>query len=334
MTGKTVLLLSVVFLSNLPLAAGAAGAASGSAATDYSISAHWLSVPTAVNKRVDVFYLYPTAWQKVKATDPNICAIDNPSMLKGSKGAFGRQATAFEKEANIYAPYYRQADAEYTLSLPPAGRDKVMRGIPMHDAVAAFEYYIKHYNKGRPFLLVGHSQGANLLLYLLSDYLGTHRDVYKRMIAAYVIGYTVTQAYLDQNRHLKFATGPDDTGVIVSYNTQSPNVAKGANPVVLDGALAINPITWTRGQTLATTAQGLGSFMPDTAGVFSRVPQYADARIDTTKGVVVCSTADESTMKLGFGPGIFHSYDFPFYYYNLRANAAERIAKFLGKRSK
>ena len=52
-------------------------------ATDYSKSEHWLSLPASVDKEVDVFYIYPTVWQKVDKDDPNICNIDNPSMLNG-----------------------------------------------------------------------------------------------------------------------------------------------------------------------------------------------------------------------------------------------------------
>jgi len=55
----------------------------GNEATDYSQTAHWLSVP-APDMAVDVFYLYPTCWQKIDSTDPNICNIDNPSMLAGA----------------------------------------------------------------------------------------------------------------------------------------------------------------------------------------------------------------------------------------------------------
>jgi hypothetical protein len=299
------------------------------AATDYSQSAHWLSLP-APFKKVDIFYLYPTAWKKVNPTDPNINEIDNASMVIGSKSAFERQATAFESVGNIYAPYYRQADATYTLSLPTlAEREQVIAGTPTLDAVAAFDYYIKHFNKGRPFILAGHSQGSNVLLNILADYMKANPAVYARMVAAYVVGYSVTQDYLDRNPHLKFAAGPDDTGVIISYNTQSPAVAKGANPIVLDGALAINPISWTRGAATASKTDGLGSFMP-VAGVFTQVPQYADATIDIDKGVVT-TTVDPTGLILGFGPGIYHSYDYPFYYFNLRANAANRVAKFLSK---
>ena len=79
-----------------------------------------------------------------------------------------------------------------------------------------------------------------------------------RMIAAYVIGYSITPGYLAQNPHLKFAEGPDDTGVIISYNTEAPNVV-GNNPVVLPGAMAINPISWTREESLAKAEENLGS---------------------------------------------------------------------------
>ncbi|NVN90304.1 MAG: DUF3089 domain-containing protein [Desulfuromonadales bacterium] len=312
---------------------GSATAASAPAATDYSQATHWLSLPATI-KNVDVFYLYPTAWQKVKETDPNINEITNASMHIGSNAAFARQATAFETIGNIYAPYYRQADAAYTLTLPTLeDRDRVVSGIPTLDAVAAFDYYIKHFNNGRPFILAGHSQGSNVLMNILADYMKANPAVHDRMIAAYVVGYSVTGAYLAKNPHLKFATGPDDIGVIISYNTQSPNVAAGANPVVLAGALAINPISWSREGTVAPASQGLGSFMPIGA-TFSHVPQYADAAVDKAKGVVICSTADETVLHAlspAFVSGVYHSFDYPFYYYNLRANAANRVAKFLKK---
>ncbi len=303
------------------------------AATDYSQAAHWLSIP-AVVKTVDVFYLYPTAWQRGD-NDPYICPIDNPSMLAGSASAFARSATAFETVANIYAPYYRQADAAYALTLPLPEHNALIAGIPTTDAVAAFDYYIQHFNNGRPFILAGHSQGSNVLINLLTGYLKDHPDVYSRMIAAYVIGYPVTAQVIADNPHLKFATGPDDTGVIISYNTQAP-VISSANPV-LSGlvGLVINPITWTRTETVATTAEGLGSIMPDPVTlIFSQVPQYADAQVDILNGVLICTTADKAVlyelMQHAFPEGVYHSFDYPFYYYNIRANAQNRVNKYLG----
>lgn len=296
------------------------------AAADYANPAHWISVPVVVDKKVDVFYLAPTAWRKMDDKAPNICEIDDPTLLIGAKAAFGRQATAFETVGNLFAPYYRQAD------LSPIEREKVIGGIPTADAVAAFDYFIKHLNNGRPFILAGHSQGSNVLSNLLAGYMKENPAVYDRMIAAYVIGYSVTDEYLAKNPHLKFAQGADDTGVIVSYNTESPHVIPGTNIVLTPGGIAINPITRTRGETLAPASKNLGSIMPS-AEVFVPVEHYADARVDKAKGVVICSTADADKLYRpgSFVKGVFHSFDYLFYYYNLRQNAANRAGKFLSK---
>ncbi len=313
----------------------------GNAASDYSKSANWLSAPSSADKNTDVFYLYPSAYSKLSDSDPNICRIDNPDMIRKAKLAFGKQATTFETTGNIFAPYYRQADAVYSLTLPAEEHDKVMGGIPAEDAIAAFDYYIKNYNGGRPYILAGHSQGSNVLLYLLSDYMKENPEVYSRMIAAYVIGYSVTDEYLAQNPHLKFARGRDDTGVIISYNTQAPAI-EGTNPVVLPSAHVINPITWTTNETLANAGQNAGSIKinPDGSvatnpdGTYKLIKNFADAKIDQSSGVLICSTADVDTLapgKNGVGRGIFHNYDYPFYYFDIGLNAQERTQTFFSK---
>jgi hypothetical protein len=300
-----------------------------STSVDYSQADHWLSLPATLYK-ADVFYLYPTtSWTKNNSISM-ICTIDDSLMMTDAAEDYSRQATAFETAANVYSPFYRQDNSS------PDNRLNVIAGIPTTDATAAFDYYIKHFNQGRPFILAGHSQGANIVCNILSGYLKANPQVYSRMIAAYVIGGPVTSTFLKANPHLKFATGPDDTGVIISYNTEAPGFT-GVNPVIYgDTGLVINPITWTRGETVATTAQGLGSFMPDSTGVFKPVPQYADARVDIANGVLICSTADENKIAIldslsGFPKGVYHSFDYPFYYFNIRQNAANRIQKFIDR---
>jgi hypothetical protein len=297
--------------------------------TDYSQSKHWLSLPPTRYK-ADVFYLYPTtSWTKDNSTS-RICAIDDSLMMVDAAQDFIRQASAFDTAANVYAPFYRQDNSS------SENRLAVIAGIPTSDATAAFDYYIKNFNKGRPFILAGHSQGATILCNLLSGYLKANPQVYARMIAAYIIGNPVTKQFIKNNPHLKFATGPDDTGVIISYNTEAPDVT-GENPVLYGMVgLVINPITWTRDETLADTTQGLGSLFPNKQGQWVKIPQYADARVDTTKGVLICTTADEDKIALldshsGFPKGVYHSFDYPFYYFNLRQNAANRIQRFLSR---
>lgn len=332
MNAKKIILVVMALLFSLTFTAYA----NTEVATNYANPEHWLALPASPDKPVDVFYLYPTVFQKVNKNEPNICNIDNPVMVKYSQLALAFQASAFDPVGNIYAPYYRQADAAYTLGLPLAEQHKVVGGIPTTDASAAFDHYINNFNNGRPFILAGHSQGSNVLLYLLSDYMKKHPEVYRRMIAAYVIGYSITPEYLAKNPHLKFAKGAKDTGVIISYNTEAPQVA-GKNPVVLPGAMAINPITWTRGEKTATAAESLGSVDMDENGKLITLKKYADARVDKAKGVVICSTVDVNKLSPGnqvFPKGVYHRYDYPFYYYNLRENAAVRTNRFLQEQKK
>ena len=310
---------------------------------DYSNSANWLALPssTAAKKKVDVFFLYPTVYEQSSPSDPMICAINNPQMQAGAKAAFSRTATAFDPVANVYAPYYQQA-AIQVLTLPQDQQQAIVGGAPTSDAIAAFDYFIKHYSKGRPFILAGHSQGSNIMINLMAQYMKKNPKVYKRMIAAYVPGYSITPQYLSKNPELKFAEGPDDTGVIVSYNTTSP-APQVADPVVLPGAMVINPITWTRSEALATAAQNLGGIavgsdaypVMDAQGNPQKVLNYADAQINTAKRTLICSTANPSQLAPGnqlVAAGIYHTFDYPFYYFDLRANATNRVARYFSKK--
>jgi hypothetical protein len=312
--------------------------------TGYVDPAHWLLVTTRPRMKVDVFYLYPTAYTKADPSAPIIGPIDDPGMMKGAGVALQRQAWAFRTFANIYAPYYRQADAASRAALPQKEQVKIVAGAPTQDGIAAFDYYIRHWNHGRPFILAGHSLGSNVMANLLAKYMKARPGVYKRMIAAYVVGYSITPDYLARNPFLKFAQGPNDTGVIASWNTEAPTI-DGTNPVILPDGLVINPITWTRTQTLATARQNHGSIMLDTStggtpmlntdGKILRVMNLADARIDKAKGVLICSTVDPANPPYftpgGLPMGVFHVFDYPFYFFDVRANAANRAEHFFAK---
>ena len=165
---------------------------------------------------------------------------------------------------NIYAPYNRQADAASRAQMPRREQVKVVAGAQTIDGIAAFKHFLKHDNHGRPFIPAGHSLGSNVTANLLAQSMGTHPRVYKRMIAACVVGYSITSRYLANHPFLKFARGSNDTGVIVSWNTEAPTVA-GKNPVILPGGIAINPVSWTRTQTRDPAARNAGSIELDPA---------------------------------------------------------------------
>jgi hypothetical protein len=302
---------------------------------NYDDSENWLAFPENTDKPIDVFYVYPSVWHKSNSDKLNTAKINDSQMHAAAKIVLAQQASAFETVGNIYAPYYRQADPVYALSLPPTDRDLFIGGIPASDVEAAFAHYIKYENNKRPFLLAGHSQGSQTLLFLLSGYLKNNPEVYKRMVAAYVIGYSVTTDYLQQNPHLKFAKGADDTGVIISYNTEAPNINV-TNPVLLENSRCINPINWSREETLAPASDNMGTLVIDTLGqvIKTKEMNYANAQINKTRGVVTCSSADAKNLhrKIGVLPeGVYHLYDYSFYYFNLRANAESRIQKYMEK---
>lgn len=311
------------------------------AAPDYADKENWLALPGTTDKPVDVVYYYPSTYTGTSDLG-DVATIDDAGMRAGAKNVFAWQATAYETVGNIYAPYYRQADAQDNIQGGDFSQwERTAEGVPAADANAAFAYYIEHFNQGRPFILAGHSQGSKMVLTVLSDYLKTHPDVYQRMIAAYAIGIPVTEDYLAANPHLKFATGASDTGAIISYNTEAPTI-EGVNPVVQPGMRVINPITWTTDETPASATQNLGSIRvePGGGGVLVLGPDgepevvenLADATVNKSRGVVVCSTAPVDTWAPGnalFPRGTFHGQDYSFYYYNIRANAAERVSAFL-----
>jgi hypothetical protein len=150
----------LVMLSCCLISAGCAGNTNTATAIDYSKSSNWLSLPSQLDpvQNVDVFYVYPTEYFAGSA-GPLIGEINDANMVAGAKNAFQKQATAFASVGNSYAPYYRQADAVYTLGLETI--DDVytfIGGIPATDVISAFDYYIKNYNNNRPFILVSHSQ--------------------------------------------------------------------------------------------------------------------------------------------------------------------------------
>ncbi|WP_304332518.1 DUF3089 domain-containing protein [Brachyspira innocens] len=301
--------------------------------SDYSDKNNWLNIAENQNEReADVFYLYPTTWSRENTNEDMICSIDSPSMRRYTTNVMIEQTGIFEEIASIYAPFYRQADAIYLLdknnNISEEEKNKYFYSAPKEDAIAAFDYYIKNYNNGRPFILAGHSQGAMMIKQILIDYFKTNENLKNRMIAVYIFGYSVTKKDLEENPHLRFANNEYDTGVIISYNTESPDF-NGYNPTLLEDSIAINPITWTTEETLASKEQSLGANIYTNYGIPTKI---ADAKVDKKRGVVKCSTINADDFYFGgqsiFEKGVYHAYDISLYYYDLKENAKKRLNAF------
>lgn len=298
--------------------------------SDYSDKNNWLNVPDNPQKEVDVFYLYPTVWGRESEDESTVCSIDHVGMREAAPNLLQSQASVFEKECNIYAPFYRQVDAGYALS-QQGMLETYIGGVPYTDCVAAFEYYLKNYNNGRPFIIAGHSQGATVAKLMLFNYLEDKPDILKRMVASYVIGYSITEQELTENPHVKFAQEADDFGVVISYNTEAKGY-DGVNNTWKEGSVAINPISWTRTESLAPATKSLGAAFVEN-GQLVKKEHFADAVVNLKRGTVQCSTADPEiygSKNTEFFPvGVFHSNDYSFYYYDLQKNVGDRISSYM-----
>lgn len=295
---------------------------------DYSKKQNWLSLSQST-KCVDTFFLYPSSYVSPKDKIKPFADIQNEKMKKIAGKCLDIQASAFAQDTNVYAPLYRQVDPEYGFKMIAEGREDLVNEVLLRDAIDSFEYFLNYYNDGKPFILAGHSQGTTLLMKLMAIYLKEHKDVLDRMVAAYMIGYCVTEDYLKENPHLKFAKGEKDTGVIISWNTEKPNLEE-KSPIITGKPLVINPINWKRDATYAPASENLGSLIN---GELVK-PGIADAKINLKKGVLECSTVNPEQFKQAFDffpVGCYHSMDYGFYYENIRTNVKNRIVSFLTK---
>ncbi len=316
------------------------GCATVPPAPDYTKDSAWLAKAGSIDKPVDVFYVYPTIYV---AKEPVNMNINDPALRSNAEGLLIAQAGVYSPHANLFAPFYRQQTAA-TQSMEPnnGGRDAFadpVFQVGYGDVERAFDYYLKHFNQGRPFILAGHSQGSMVVINLLRNRLNDPA-LQKRMVAAYPIGYSVTKTDLKKYPWIKLAKGETDTGAVIIFNTQGPN-AKGS-PVLLDGAVAINPLNWKTDATPASRMKNIkAKFFNDATGkLLEAIPHFAGAHIDTKTGALIATDIQPIKSKkidivnMGRWPKeVYHRYDYAFWYDNLSENVKKRINSYLKKHS-
>ena len=309
---------------------------------DYSQNTSWCRIPE-ITKDVDTFYIFATDYimSSFEEGATDYATLDNEEMLQGAEIEYRDHATAYADSTNVFAPYYRQSGLRYAGEVikKTGDFDNALLGLPYEDITAALDYYFEKCNEGRPFIIAGHSQGSAMVLLLLRTYFKDHPEYYKRMVAAYAIGYSVTDEYLASNPHLKFAAGETDTGVIIAWNTEGlGNVEANAKSVViLPKTRSINPLNWKLDETYAPASLNLGSIVIDEkTGEPSIGDVGADAQINLARGSVVTNARvepmPEDVAKVAaefFGPDGRHGSDYTYYFNNIKDNVAKRIAAYL-----
>ena len=207
---------------------------------DYADTVYWYSCGDE-SHAADVFYVYPTV-STISFVDNDSSWFADITLPEVREVANGNQR--FNKmlygEYNFYAPYYRQMIFE-AYSQP----DSVVRQLAQtaaKDVKDAFQYYMAHYNNGRPFFLMGHSQGSQMLIELLKH--GMTDEQRQLMVAAYCIGYHVTEKELEEFPvALRPATDSLETGKLIVFNSVTDTTAIGR--VSRYDVVGVNPTTWT-----------------------------------------------------------------------------------------
>lgn len=224
-------------------------------------------------------------------------------LLREMKGVDGLLGNGF----NFYSPYYRQCTMEtFADTALIANRMPLAMG----DVEQAFAYYLEHLNGGRPFILAGFSQGGVAVVDLLKT---MDDEAYSHMVAAYVIGWKVTDSDLAVTTHIHAAQDSTDLGVTVCYNSvRTPDCAI---PLLSEGnQLAINPVNWHTDGTPATLV-----FREDTL----TIALDSASRLLCVDGY----TRDDYMLPLIGVDGNYHCLELLFYASHLRRNMALRAER-------
>ena len=137
----------------------------------------------AADPPIDCFYVYPTV-----SPQPGILA--NLHIDPAETSVAEAQASRFSEDCKVYAPVYPQLTLR---AITDAG------GVTLADletaykgVAAAWDDYLAHYNDGRGVVVIGHSQGAAMLIALLRLQVDHDAAVRSHLVSAIILGGNVT----------------------------------------------------------------------------------------------------------------------------------------------
>ena len=170
----------------------------------------WTANPDAP---IDCFYVYPTV-----SFDP----AGNSDMLPGpeEKGVVYVQFARFGSQCRLYAPIYRQVTITALGAALRGAPIPVDRALPYNDILDAWNYYLEHDNHGRGVVLIGHSQGANVLMQLIKKEIDGN-PVQSRIVSAMLLGANIPvpkgKDVGGAFKHVPLCRAASQTGCVITY---------------------------------------------------------------------------------------------------------------------
>jgi hypothetical protein len=140
--------------------------------------------PVATDARIDCFVVYPTV-----SRDPGL----NSDLVPGDgeeKAMVETQFARFASACRMFAPVYRSMTLG-AVTAAATGADVTGPAMTAYgDVRAAWRSYLKNWNQGRPYVLIGHSQGSLMLQQLIANDIEGKPEA-ARMRLAIIPGFNV-----------------------------------------------------------------------------------------------------------------------------------------------
>jgi len=297
------------------------------ASPDYTNPSYWAALPFMKDNAdtvpvrafsnnqstalVDVFFIYPTLYFKARNWN---APVDDPRFNKEvDESTIRHQASVFNGSCRVFAPRYRQM-TYYGFFKEDENRKRALQ-LAYSDVEEAFQYYLTHWNNGRPFIIAGHSQGSLMALLLLQHRIdGTALE--SQLVAAYLGGWPVKP---DDLKSIPICQNPDDTKCYVTWNTVEWDYKLNKRGrQFFENAQCVNPLSWR----------------PDTVYVgYGQNPGSLTRKYDTVLSQIVDAQVHGPLLWIHKKrlPGMarlmkrFHVADYNLFWTSIRENIANRI---------
>jgi hypothetical protein len=169
-------------------------------------------VHLAVDPPADCFYVYPTV-SGARSDNAPLEVTDAEVFVARA------QAAPFAQVCRLFAPVYRQITRLGLVSGALSSAEA--RDLAYGDVISAFNDYLNTQNGGRPFVLIGHSQGAINLVRLIQQEIDGDPALRVRLLSALLLGTTVSTGPGDPAGgsfvNVPACEDAEQSGCVVSY---------------------------------------------------------------------------------------------------------------------
>ena len=263
------------------------------------------------------FFIHPTTYTQKEFTDWNADINNEKLNIETDNSTILYQASVFNKRCRIFAPRYRQAhiNAFYT------NQDSaiIYFDLAYNDVKEAFEYYLEHFNNGRPIIIASHSQGTKHAGRLLKEFF-ENKPLYKNLICAYIIGMPIPENYFSA---IPVCKDSSQTGCYVGWRTYK----KGYTPDFIKNekfkSIVVNPLNWKISDEEVSIKKNKGGVLKNFNKI---VPHVVDAKINNN---ILWSCKPDVFGKMFFTAKNFHIGDINLFYMNIRENVDVRIQSYM-----